>query len=52
LNFHVNIFVHPLLSAIMDKLVGSSRAAIRQISTQDQQAVLSNRVERISGDDD
>jgi DNA-binding MarR family transcriptional regulator len=31
------------LTAIIDKLVGSSRAAILQISTQDQQTALSNR---------
>ena len=31
------------LSAIMEKLVDSSRAAVVQISTQDQQAFLSNR---------
>ena len=40
------------LSAIMEKLVGSSRAAILQISTHDQHAVLSNRDKRISGGDD
>jgi DNA-binding MarR family transcriptional regulator len=40
------------LSAIMKKLVGSSRAAILQITAQDQQAVLSNRDKRIFGDDD
>ena len=40
------------LSAIMEKLVGSSRAAVLQISTQDQQAVLSNRDKMISGGDD
>ena len=39
------------LSAIMKKLVGSSRAAILQISAQDQQAVLSNRDKRIFGGD-
>jgi DNA-binding MarR family transcriptional regulator len=39
------------LSAIMEKLVGSSRTAVLQISTQDQQAVLSNRDKRISGGD-
>ena len=39
------------LSAIMKKLVGSSRAAILQISAQDQQAVLSNRDKRIYGGD-
>jgi hypothetical protein len=39
------------LSAIMAKLVGSSRAAVLQISAQDQQAVLSNRDKRISGGD-
>jgi DNA-binding MarR family transcriptional regulator len=40
-----------VLSAIMKKLVGSSRAAILQISAQDQQAVLSNRDKRIFGGD-
>ena len=39
------------LSAIMKKLVGSSRAAILQISAQDQQAVLSNRDKGIFGGD-
>jgi DNA-binding MarR family transcriptional regulator len=39
------------LSAIMEKLVGSSRAAVLQISTQDQQAVLSKRDKRIAGGD-
>jgi DNA-binding MarR family transcriptional regulator len=40
------------LSAIMKKLVGSSRAAIIEISAQDQQAVLSKRDKGISGGDD
>jgi DNA-binding MarR family transcriptional regulator len=37
------------LSAIMGKLVDSSRAAVVQISTQDQQAFLSNRDRGIAG---
>jgi hypothetical protein len=40
------------LSAIMEKLVGSSRAAILQISTQDQRAILANRDKRIFDGDD
>ena len=40
------------LSAIMEKLVDSSRAAVLRISTQDQQAMLSNRDKRIAGGDD
>jgi DNA-binding MarR family transcriptional regulator len=39
------------LSAIIEKLVGSSRGAVFQISTQDQQAVLSKRNKRIAGGD-
>jgi DNA-binding MarR family transcriptional regulator len=40
------------LSAIMQKLVGSSRAAILQISTQDQRAILANRDKSIFDGDD
>jgi MarR family transcriptional regulator, organic hydroperoxide resistance regulator len=40
------------LSAIMEKLVDSSRAAVLQISSQDQQMVLSNRDKRIAGGND
>jgi len=40
------------LSTIMEKLVGSSRAAILQISTQDQRAILANRDKRIFDGDD
>ena len=39
------------LSVMMKKLVGSSRTAILQISSQDQQAVLSNRDKGIFGGD-
>jgi Lhr-like helicase len=39
------------LSAIMDKLVGSSRSAIVQISAQDQHILLSSRDNRLPEDD-
>src|SRR5215831_14868919 len=39
------------LSAIMEKLVGSSRSAIVQISTQDQHTLLASRDNRVPEDD-
>ena len=39
------------LSTIMEKLVDSSRNAMIQISSQEKEAVLSNRDKRISGTD-